>query len=74
LPIGLRVICCAQTKLNASQLEQLTPKSTCKDSVSIRVNRLRKTVEFVNIGEKAMSHRRSCKRMHETNKVCILGK
>jgi len=31
LPIELRVICGAQMKLNASQLEQLMPKSTSKD-------------------------------------------
>jgi hypothetical protein len=49
LTIGLGVVCRASQKRSAMQLEQLLPKPTDENSVSIRDNRPRHTMQVHHI-------------------------
>lgn len=73
LAIRLCMVGCAAAQFNISKAKELSPKMACEDSIAIRNDRLRKSMQAVDVGHEGLGHGHSSEWMAERNKVAILS-
>jgi hypothetical protein len=74
LTIGLGMVCGVVTQLNTRQLEKFSPKSACKDPVTVRHNSCRQPMKLKDVVHKSLSNHLGSEQVSQGNEVVALGK